>query len=62
MATYPWVALHDWSETSPEPFPNLARWLAQMAARPVVIRGMAVPEPQRPAENILETANAIMTG
>ena len=61
MATYPWVAQHDWSDVSLEPFPHLSRWLAQMASRPAVARGMAIPEPQRPAEKILETAAVIVT-
>jgi len=43
MATYPWVAIHDWSGIEITPFPHLARWLAAIAARPAVQRGMRVP-------------------
>ena len=62
IAVYPWVAQHDWSGVALEPFPNLARWFAQLSARPAVQRGMDVP-PQ-PAEIVAErlrTAGAIVT-
>ena len=36
IAVYPWVAQHDWSGVALEPFPNLARWFAQLSARPAV--------------------------
>jgi len=43
IATYPWVAGHDWSGIDITPFPHLARWLDAIAARPAVQRGMQVP-------------------
>jgi len=43
MATYPWVAIHEWSGIEITPFPHLARWLAAIAQRPAVQRGMQVP-------------------
>jgi len=43
MATYPWVAIHDWSGIDITPFPHLARWLQTITARPAVQRGMQVP-------------------
>jgi len=43
MATYPWVAIHDWSGIEITPFPHLTRWLHAIAERPAVQRGIEVP-------------------
>ncbi len=43
IATYPWVARHDWQEIDLAAYPNLARWFAAISARPAVARGMQVP-------------------
>lgn len=43
IATYPWVARHDWQEIDLAAYPNLARWFAAISARPAVVRGMQVP-------------------
>ncbi len=43
MATYPWVARHEWHLTKLEDFPNVKRWFDAIGARPGVQRGMAVP-------------------
>jgi len=51
MATYPWVAIHDWSGIDITPFPYLARWLATIAARPGVQRGMQVPPDAQVADD-----------
>ena len=45
IATYPWVARHDWHKVELAEFPNVARWYAAIGARPAVARGMAVPPP-----------------
>jgi glutathione S-transferase len=55
------VAQHDWSGVDLEPFPNLARWFAQLGARPAVKRGMDVPSQDAPVEQRLKTADAIIT-
>jgi GST-like protein len=60
MATYPWVAQHDWSGIDLEPYPNLRRWFAAVGARPAVQRGMTIPEPQRPPDKMLESARAML--
>ena len=44
IATYPWVARHDWHQVDLADFPNVARWFAAVGARPAVGRGMAVPQ------------------
>jgi GST-like protein len=43
IATYPWVARHEWHRTNLEDFPNVKRWFDALSARPGVQRGMAVP-------------------
>ena len=43
MATFPWMARHEWHATDLNDFPNVKRWYAQVAARPAVQKGMAVP-------------------
>jgi GST-like protein len=43
IATYPWVARHEWHKTDLGRFPNVKRWFDAVSARPAVQRGMAVP-------------------
>ena len=42
MATYPWVA-GDWHGVDVAKYPNFRRWRDAVAARPAVVKGMAVP-------------------
>jgi GST-like protein len=44
IATYPWVARHEWHKTDLAAFPNVNRWFDAISARPAVKRGMAVPD------------------
>ena len=43
IATYPWVARHEWHDIRLADYPNVARWYAAIGARQAVQRGMAVP-------------------
>jgi GST-like protein len=43
IAAFPWVAKRHWAEMRLEAWPHLARWFAEVATRPAVIRGMNVP-------------------
>ena len=43
MASYPWIARHEWQGQKLEDFPNLKRWYDAVSARPAVQKGMAVP-------------------
>lgn len=43
MATYPWVARHEWQEVDLADYPSVRRWFDEISARPAVRRGMAVP-------------------
>jgi GST-like protein len=44
IATFPWVARHEWHKVELAEFPNVARWYREIGARPAVARGMAVPK------------------
>jgi GST-like protein len=43
IATYPWVARHEWHRVDLAEFPNVKRWFDTISRRPAVARGMAVP-------------------
>ncbi|MBW7903671.1 MAG: glutathione S-transferase N-terminal domain-containing protein [Rhodocyclaceae bacterium] len=43
IATFPWVARHDWQQVDLADFPHVRRWFDAVGARPAVQRGMAVP-------------------
>ena len=43
IATYPWVARHDWHKVDLADFPNVKRWFEIIAARPAVQQGMKIP-------------------
>ena len=43
IATYPWVARHEWHKVALGDFPNVERWYRTIGARPAVARGMQVP-------------------
>jgi GSH-dependent disulfide-bond oxidoreductase len=47
MATFPWVARHEWHPITLGDFAHVKRWFDAVAARPAVARGMAVPAPAR---------------
>jgi GST-like protein len=44
MATYPWVARHEWQGVTLDEFKNVRRWFDAISARPAVQRGMQVPK------------------
>jgi GST-like protein len=43
IATYPWVARHEWHKVELGDFPNVKRWYDAISARPAVKKGMDVP-------------------
>ncbi len=47
MATYPWVARHEWHKVDLSDFPAVKRWFDQIGTRPAVQRGMQVPQIQK---------------
>nr|MBL8456166.1 glutathione S-transferase N-terminal domain-containing protein [Zoogloeaceae bacterium] len=44
IATFPWIARHDWQGIDLKRFPALKRWFECVAARPAVQRGMEIPK------------------
>jgi len=44
IATYPWVARHEWHKVQLSDFPAVKRWFDQIGARPAVQAGMKVPQ------------------
>ena len=46
IATYPWVARHEWHKVDLADFPNVRHWYDVIGARPAVQRGMQVPAPR----------------
>jgi GST-like protein len=43
IAIYPWSQRYEWQGIDLAEFPHVQRWCGQLAARPAVARGMAVP-------------------
>lgn len=43
IATFPWIARHDWQGIDLKRFPALKRWFESIASRPAVKRGMEIP-------------------
>ena len=43
IATYPWVARHEWHKVDLNDFPHVKRWYDAISARPAVKKGMDVP-------------------
>ncbi|MDE2584138.1 MAG: glutathione S-transferase family protein [Betaproteobacteria bacterium] len=43
IATYPWIARHDWHGIDLAAYPAVTRWFALLGARPAVQKGMGVP-------------------
>jgi GST-like protein len=43
IATYPWIARHEWHQVDPADFPAVRQWFDRLGQRPAVQKGMAVP-------------------
>ena len=43
MANWCWVHTHEWSGVDIEPYKHLKRWVAEIATRPAVHKGISVP-------------------
>ncbi len=64
IANWSWVSLHGWAGVEVEGLPSLQRWMAAIAARPAVQRGIVVPEPlvldDKGSEDTKKMARSIM--
>ncbi len=64
IAHWSWVHTHAWSGVTIDGLPHLARWLAAVAERPAVQRGIDVPHREvRPDDDVLraKTGRAILS-
>jgi len=62
MANWCWVHTHEWSGVSLDDYPNLTRWVDQIALRPAAQRGILVPEPINVnKDTFIKGARSIMT-
>jgi len=62
MANWCWVHTHEWSGVNLDDLPNLKRWVDQIALRPAVQKGIAVPEGIKvDKETFIEGARSIVT-
>lgn len=43
IASFPWIARHDWQQISLADYPGVKRWFDTISARPAVQKGMEVP-------------------
>ncbi|GAB3437296.1 glutathione S-transferase N-terminal domain-containing protein [Insolitispirillum peregrinum] len=63
MAIWPWAKLWENQGQDLSKFPHMQRWLEQMAARPAVVKGLAVGEGWREQNPVTdEKARAILFG
>ncbi|PYC22671.1 glutathione S-transferase family protein [Pseudomonas alcaligenes] len=61
IATYPWVRVHDWAGVAVDGLDHLQRWMAALAARPAVQRGLQIPARPRDDASLVQTAQAMLT-
>ena len=61
IATYPWVRVHDWAGVAVEGLDHLQRWMAALAARPAVQRGLQVPVRSQDEARLVQTAQSMLT-
>ncbi|WP_353538874.1 glutathione binding-like protein [Colwellia sp. KU-HH00111] len=62
MANWCWVHTHEWSGVSLDSYPNLHRWVEQIALRPAVQKGILIPEPIKVnKDTFIKGARTIMT-
>ncbi len=60
IATFPWVRVHDWAGVSLDGLAHLQRWLAAIAARPAVQRGLQVPQRETDEARLVKAAQAML--
>ena len=61
IATFPWVRIHDWAGVSLDGLEHVQRWLAAIAARPAVQRGLQVPRRPDDEGSLVKTAQSMLT-
>lgn len=59
IANWSWARIYDWPGIDISGLDNLSRWMAAIAARPAVQRGIAVPPKQDEAERIAKARSIL---
>jgi glutathione S-transferase/GST-like protein len=59
IANWSWVHIHEWPGVSVNELDNLQRWMAAIAARPAVQKGIATPPRADPSQSV-ETAKKML--
>ena len=60
IATYPWVRAHEWAGVSVDGLEHLQRWMAALAERPAVQRGVLVPVREGNSEKLVKAAQSML--
>lgn len=61
IASYPWVRIHAWAGVEVAGLEHLQRWLQVIGERPAVQRGLLVPQRDPAPEQVLKSAQSILT-
>lgn len=61
IATYPWVRIHDWAGVAVDGLEHLQRWMAALAERPAVQRGVQIPVRSQDESRLVTTAQSMLT-
>ncbi|MBF7729473.1 glutathione S-transferase family protein [Pseudomonas sp. N040] len=61
IASYPWVRIHAWAGVEVDGLEHLQRWLRLVGERPAVQRGLLVPQRDPAPEQVLKSAQSILT-
>lgn len=61
IASYPWVRIHEWAGVEVAGLEHLQRWLKVIGERPAVQRGLLVPQRDPAPEQVLKSAQSILT-
>ena len=60
IANFAWARIHEWGGISVEGLDHLQRWMAAIAERPAVQRGLAAPPRPEASEKTVETARKML--
>lgn len=60
IATYPWLAGHDWAGVSVDGLLALQRWMQAVGARPAVQKGLQIPVRAQADESSVQTAQNML--
>ncbi len=65
IANWAWARIHNWAGVAIDEYPNLSRWIDQIAERPAAARGVQIPHttdynnPDKEADSASSTSNTV---